>query len=128
LEAAMKGHISIGDFIHQVKRELFEAESSERDALFELEDVTLEISFALEVEGKAGFKLYVLDLGANSKAAQSHKVTIKVRPCVGDALGGVPHLDATQKVNSPQVPSVPATGATGPKPGGGGGSRRLKFK
>lgn len=76
----MKGNISIGDFIRQVKSELQEAQSQPRDAFFELEDVTLEISFVLDIEGGAKMNLYVVEIGGKSKAAQTHKVTLKFKP------------------------------------------------
>jgi len=80
----MKGNISIGDFIHQVKSELMDAQTATEDPFYRLEDVTLEVSFVLEAAGKAGFNLYVVELGGESKAAQTHKVTLKLRPIGND--------------------------------------------
>lgn len=76
----MKGKISIGDFIHQVKKELVEAQGASGDSFYELHDVELEITFALETKGKGGINLYVVELGGQAAASQTHKVTLKLKP------------------------------------------------
>ncbi len=86
----MKGNISIGDFIRQVKKEIIEARDSTLDPLFKLAEVNLEISFALEADVGSKMKLYVVEVGADAKATQTHKVTLKLVPIADDAyLGGV---------------------------------------
>jgi hypothetical protein len=79
----MKGKISIGDFIHQVKKELVEAQDTSGEPFYELHDVELEITFALEAKGKAGMNLYVVELGGEATASQTHKVTLKMKPIKG---------------------------------------------
>ncbi len=76
----MKGNISIGDFIRQVKDEIREARDKTLDPLFKLEEISLEISFALEAGADSKMKLYVVELGADTKATQTHKVTLKLVP------------------------------------------------
>jgi hypothetical protein len=76
----MKGNISIGDFIHQVKKELKEAQDKSGDAFYELREVNLEISFVLNASAESGLKLYVVDLKGGAKAEQTHKVSLKLVP------------------------------------------------
>lgn len=77
----MKGNISLTDFIKEVKGELRAAIDNE-DPFFEMGEVELEVTFALDIGGKAGVKLVVLDLGGETKATQTHKVKIKLHPFV----------------------------------------------
>lgn len=95
----MKGRISIKDFIHRVKAELVEAQDRTDKPFYELTDVELEIGFALEAQGSAGFQLYVIEFGGGAKAQQTHKVTLKFKPI--------------------QTPAAPP--ASPPAGGGGGG-------
>lgn len=82
----MKGKISIGDFIHQVKHELRDAQTSEHgDPFYELQSVTLEVSFVLDTSMKAGANLYVVQLGSDTSAQQTHKVTLALTPLSGSA-------------------------------------------
>lgn len=76
----MKGRISLGDFIHEVKKELVEAQDDSDQAFYELHEVQLEASFAVDVSAKAGVKLVVLGVGGESKAQQTHKVTLTLTP------------------------------------------------
>ncbi len=83
----MKGNISIGDFIRQVKDEIKEARDKTLDPLFKLEEISLEISFALEAGAGSKMKLYVVEVGADTKATQTHKVTLRLVPIAGADLG-----------------------------------------
>lgn len=77
---SMKGRISLGDFIHEVKRELVEAQDDSDEAFYELQEAQLEASFAVDISAKAGAKLVVLGLGGESRAQQTHKVTLTLAP------------------------------------------------
>ncbi|SAK97102.1 hypothetical protein AWB75_07079 [Caballeronia catudaia] len=82
----MKGHISIPDFIHQVKAELIEAqERRSGDPFYALGEVTLEVSFAVDFDANAKMKLYVVELGTDAKAQQVHKVSMKFMPLEGSS-------------------------------------------
>ena len=76
----MKGGISLVDFIDEVKEELSSRQREASGAFFELEEVTLEVSFGLDLGGKTGAKLVVLDLSGETKASQLHKVSLKLKP------------------------------------------------
>ncbi|MDP1996490.1 MAG: trypco2 family protein [Gallionella sp.] len=76
----MKGNISIGDFIHQVKKELVAALDKPGDPFYELEEVNLEISFALEAGVGTKMNFYVVELGGDTTATQTHKVSLKLVP------------------------------------------------
>ena len=102
----MKGKISISDFIHGVKKELVEAQTDSGTPFYELEEVTLEISFALEVTGKAKMNFYVVDVGGETKATQTHKVQLKLIPLEqplkdkasqGRSSGGAPRKTSRTK-------------------------------
>ena len=87
----MKGRISIPDFIHRVKNELVEAQGRPGDPFYELTEVTLEVSFILDASAKAGMDLWVAEIGAETKAQQTHKVTLKLVPLPRQAaLEGAP--------------------------------------
>ena len=77
----MKGNISLKDFIKGVKEELISSIDNETP-FFEINDVQLEVSFGVEVEAEAGFKLFVFDAKTKGSASQSHKVTISLTPFV----------------------------------------------
>ena len=79
----MKGAISLGDFIHEVKDELVRAQKTVGTPFYELTEVLLEVSFTLDISGKAGFKLVVVKLEGGAKAEQMHKVTLKLIPVLG---------------------------------------------
>lgn len=79
----MKGAISLGDFIHEVKDELVRAQKAGGTPFYELTEVLLEVSFTLDTSGKAGLKLVVAELEGGAKAEQMHKVTLKLIPVVG---------------------------------------------
>ena len=78
----MKGNISLGSFIQQVKEELVAAQDSSGHPFYELESVQLEVTFALEAGGGAKGNLVVLELGGKTKASQTHKaiLTLKLLP------------------------------------------------
>lgn len=77
----MKGNISLKDFIEDVKKELLEASKSE-SPFFTMDEVELEVSFALDAQAKAGGKFIVFDIGAETKASQMHKIRLKLTPYV----------------------------------------------
>jgi hypothetical protein len=95
----MKGRISLRDFIKEVRAELEQAKAEEKDAFFELQEVTLEVAFSLDVSGKGAGKFIVVDLSGEAKASQSHKVVLKLQPYSGDAAPAV------------RVPVAPRTAA-----------------
>jgi len=82
----MKAQISLGDFIKDVKKELIEAQDTSGDPFFELEEVHLEVSFVLDTSAKAGGKLLVVELGGETKAQQTHKVSLTLRPLLKPTL------------------------------------------
>jgi len=76
----MKGRIDLGKFIKQVKAELISARDDGADPFYSLDSVELEVAFCLDVTGKSKAKLVVIDLEGETKAAQTHKVTLKLTP------------------------------------------------
>jgi hypothetical protein len=77
----MKGNISIKDFISQVKEELVDAVDDETP-FFELGEVELEVAFVLDTKAKAGARLFVVDVGGEATATQTHRVRLKLTPFV----------------------------------------------
>ena len=75
----MNGNIELGDFIHQVKKELIDAQDK-GDPFYALDSVQLEVSFVLEASGKAKGKLLVVSAEGEFKGAQTHKVTLQLSP------------------------------------------------
>ena len=76
----MKGNISLGDFIQQVKRELVSAQDSSDGAFLLLKEVELEVSFVLDASASAEGQLLVVKLGGETKATQTHKAVLKFTP------------------------------------------------
>lgn len=84
----MKGGIDLGAFIHQVKKELVDAQAPE-EGFMELTGVELEVHFGLDVSGKAGMKLWVVDIEGKAEATQLHKVKLQFRPLPTPDPGGL---------------------------------------
>lgn len=85
----MKGKISLGDFIREVKNELVQATKDRKDdPFFALTDVELEASFSLEAEGEVGMK-FIVEAKGTTTASQIHKVTLKFKTLV-PAPDGLP--------------------------------------
>ena len=85
----MKGNISIGDFINQVKDELIESQKKSDNDFYELKEVNLEISFVLEASGGAKAKLLVAEFGGETTAEQTHRVSLRLEPL---KKGGVSNI------------------------------------
>lgn len=77
----MKGNISIKDFIFQVKEELVNA-VDDKTPFFELGEVELEVAFVLDTKAKAGARLFVVNVGGEATATQTHRVRLKLTPLV----------------------------------------------
>ena len=81
----MKGKISLGDFIREVKQELVQAtKDGSGDPFFALSDVELEASFSLEAEGEVGMK-FIVEAKGTATASQVHKVTLKFKTLAPDS-------------------------------------------
>ncbi|MGP1720655.1 trypco2 family protein [Shewanella frigidimarina] len=106
----MKGNISLKSFIEEVKNEL-KASINDEDPFFELGDVELEVSFALDAEAKAGAKLYVIDVGGSTKATQTHKVKITLTPFV--VSDHKPATPVISRVQSGTIRTAPMVGSNG---------------
>ena len=133
----MKGRISLNDFIHRVKAELVAAQQTRQgDPFYELKEVSLEVSFAVDASAKAGFDLYVVDLSGETKAQQTHKVTLKLTPLPIETAEAV----IAQAIQSPKTELATVEAADIPKAlehakkrgsggggGGGGGGGRFGF-
>jgi hypothetical protein len=83
------------DFIKEVKSELRAAVDND-DPFFEMGEVELEVTFALDISGKAGIKLIVAELGGETKATQTHKVRLKLHPFVEDEVPSQLVLDSAK--------------------------------
>ena len=81
----MKGKISLKDFIVEVKNELLAAVDDENPILAPKE-VELEVAFGLDASAKAGSKLFVIELGGETKANQLHRVKLVLTPIPDSAL------------------------------------------
>lgn len=106
----MKGNISLKSFIEEVKNEL-KASINDEDPFFELGDVELEVSFALDAEAQAGAKLFVVDVGGSTKATQTHKVKLTLTPFVES--DSKPSTPITSNVLSTPRRTAPMVGSNG---------------
>lgn len=82
----MKGRISLTDFIAEVKADLQKSADTD-NPFFIMGDVELEVAFTLDISGSGKAKLLVVDVGAESKASQTHKVKIKLTPKIFREIG-----------------------------------------
>ncbi len=76
---AVKGRISLSEFIKETKQELRSA-VDEDDPFFYLDRVDLEVTFGLDVEAKVGAKFFVFDAKTSVQGVQTHKVTMSLTP------------------------------------------------
>lgn len=76
----MQGMISLSKFIHDVKRELIEAQGKSPGEFFELTEVNLEVAFAVETDAKGKAKLVVFEANAGTSSSQTHTVTLRLTP------------------------------------------------
>jgi hypothetical protein len=119
----MKGNISLKDFITQVSKELREGQATDPDkAFFELTGVSLEVSFSLDTTAKGSGKFIVVDLGAETKATQIHKVVLQLNPLKRANASSPPdpsfHLTGPQfapPVSSPNGPYFDTPGPINPQ-------------
>lgn len=102
----MKGKISLVDFIKEVKSELRAAVDNE-SPFFEMGEVELEVTFSLDISGKAGVKLIVAELGGSTKASQTHKVKLKLHPFVTEEEPSQVILDSQQPNQTVRSSSPP---------------------
>ena len=118
----MKGNISLKSFISQVSKELRDCQSKDpENAFFELKGVTLEVSFTLDTSAKGSGKFIVVEVGAETKATQVHKVTLQLDPKGQNRTDQIP-------VKPTKDPSPnPSTGPMYDHPGGGFGKVDEKF-
>lgn len=116
----MKGNISISDFIHRVKQELVDAQEARiGDPFYRLAEVTLEISFVLDTTAKAGGSLYVVEMSGETKAQQSHKVTLKLLPLERSSQDLV-QFDRSEEVDGQATAGTASADSSMPPSGGGG--------
>ena len=76
----MKGNISLGDFIRDVKSELVAAQDRSGDPFLELHEVRLEVELRLDTTAKAGGTLFVVEVGGETSAQQTHRVSLTLQP------------------------------------------------
>ena len=79
--------------IRSVQQELEDAqrerESSGQKPLFKVEELTVELTFAIaeETSGKGGFSIKIFEIGGSEKVAENetHKLTLRLSALHGDA-------------------------------------------
>lgn len=74
--------IGLAELIEQIKRELLstEAEGEKPIPLFSVDQVNLELQVTARKEGKAGIKVYVVELGGGGSRDDVQKVTVTLTP------------------------------------------------
>ncbi|MEO1431772.1 MAG: trypco2 family protein [Cyanobacteria bacterium J06633_8] len=74
--------IGLSELIEQVKQELLtKSPENENDIpLLSVDSVELELQVTVKNEGKAGIKLYVLELGGGNSQDDVQKVKVKLSP------------------------------------------------
>ena len=101
----MKGHISLKNFIHQVRDELVQAQDPSKNPFYELQTVQLEVTFALEATGGAKGRLVVVELGGETKASQTHKIILTLNPLpTASLVGATPERDKSARRRADRLP------------------------
>ncbi|MFN6567161.1 trypco2 family protein [Dendronalium sp. ChiSLP03b] len=74
--------IGLAELIEQIKQELLstEAEGEKPIPLFSVDQVNLELQVTARKEGKAGIKVYVVELGSGGSRDDVQKVTVTLTP------------------------------------------------
>lgn len=74
--------IGLAELIEQIKQELLstEAEGEKPIPLFSVDQVSLELQVTARKEGKAGIKVYVVELGGGGSRDDVQKVTVTLTP------------------------------------------------
>ncbi|MGB3758623.1 MAG: trypco2 family protein [Rivularia sp. (in: cyanobacteria)] len=74
--------IGLAELIEQIKQELLstEAEGEKPIPLFSVDQVNLELQVTARKEGKAGIKVYVVELGGGGSRDDVQKVTVTLTP------------------------------------------------
>ncbi|MEH2146786.1 trypco2 family protein [Nostoc sp.] len=74
--------IGLAELIEQIKQELLstEAEREKPIPLFSVDQVSLELQVTARKEGKAGIKVYVVELGGGGSRDNVQKVTVTLTP------------------------------------------------
>ncbi len=74
--------IGLAELIQQVKQELLtQSPDSETDIpIFAVDSVELELQVTVKKEGKAGIKIYVLEMGGGDSRDDVQKVKVKLSP------------------------------------------------
>lgn len=121
--SGMKGRISISGFIREVENELTVAQATAGRPYFEVAEVTLEVSFALDASAKAGSKLFVIELGGETKAQQTHKAVLKLKPLTAAQIAAIEVLRAARASGGSGTIVIADGGRSGN--GGGGEGREL---
>ncbi|MHC0068516.1 trypco2 family protein [Nostoc sp. UIC 10890] len=74
--------IGLAELIEHIKQELLstEAEGEKPIPLFSVDQVSLELQVTARKEGKAGIKVYVVELGGGGSRDDVQKVTVTLTP------------------------------------------------
>ena len=73
-------HVAAPVVLRDVKSELVAAQDRSGDPFLELHEVRLEVSFVLDTTAKAGGKLFVVEVGGETSAQQTHRVSLTLQP------------------------------------------------
>jgi hypothetical protein len=77
-----KYSLGINDLIQRVKHELLQIDTSNETDIFSIDEILLELNFAVSGDLESGFNIGVVTLGSNISEERVQKVTIKMTPLV----------------------------------------------
>ena len=78
--------LSLVEVIADLRRELEQAieQAAEQKLRFETGVIEVELSVQIEATGKAGFKFWVVDIGAAGGQSRTHTIRIPLKPVTAD--------------------------------------------
>jgi len=75
-----KNNLGLKEALTAIKREIIEAQKDEKERMFSLKEVEVELGVVFEKEANAGVQLFVFKLGGKIKSEKTHKIRLKLQP------------------------------------------------
>jgi hypothetical protein len=94
----------LASFIDQVAQQLLAAEAKARgrgDHVMQFEECELEMAVSIDKDGRAGIKVWVLELGAGAKKTDANTIRVKFKRIEGQQP--VVFFTGTQGIEPPPV-------------------------
>lgn len=106
----MAQNIGLKELIYEVKKELLSQSADDPVPLFYVEGVELELSVIARREGKAGVKIYVVNVGGEGSQERAQTVRVRLQPLYDRAE--MRRFAEADPVLGPQLRQIAVQGTT----------------